>query len=123
MQHREDKGRAAVMRQAAVVEHSRPCGHRRPRGIEDALPQPHLTRAEHGNPVRVRCGSAGKPTVRRAEFRGGNRMPKKRRPAAERQQETGTERPLLQVAFPDNWPDTRPGAWLRKQADLWQVSL
>ena len=100
MQHRGDKGRAAVMRQAAVVEHTRPCGHRRPRGIEDALPQPHLTRAEHGKPVKVRCASAGKPTVRRAEFRGGNRMPKKRRPAAERQQETGTERPLLQAAVP-----------------------
>jgi hypothetical protein len=25
--------------------------------------------------------------------------------------------------FPDNWPDTRPCAWLRKQADVWQVSL
>jgi hypothetical protein len=100
MQHRGDKGHAAVMRQAAVVEHTRPCGHRRPRGIEDALPRPHLTRAEHGNPVKVRCASAGKPTVRRAEFRGGNRMPKKRRPAAERQQETGTERPLLQAAVP-----------------------
>ena len=51
-------------------------------------------------PRQVRCDGAGKPTVRRAEFRGGNRMPKKRRPAAERQQETGTERPLLQVAVP-----------------------
>jgi hypothetical protein len=105
MQHRGDKGRAAVMRQAAVVEHTRPCGHRRSRGIEDALPQPHLTRAEHGNPVRVRCASAGKPTVRRAEFRGGNRMPKKRRPAAERQQETGTECRHLRWRLPDNWPD------------------
>jgi hypothetical protein len=49
-------------------------------------------RAEHGNPVRVRdaVGRAGKPTVRRAELPGGNRMPKKRTPVAERQQETGT---------------------------------
>jgi hypothetical protein len=23
----------------------------------------------------------------------------------------------------DNWPDTRLCAWLRKQADVWQVSL
>jgi hypothetical protein len=114
MQRRGDKGRAAVMRQAAVVEDTRPCGHRRPRGIEDALPQLHLMRAEHGNPVKVRCASAGKPTVRRAEFRGGNRMPKKRRPAAERQQETGTGRPLLQAAVPDNWPDTRPSCLAAK---------
>jgi hypothetical protein len=27
------------------------------------------------------------------------------------------------VVVPDNWPDTRPCAWLRKQADVWQVSL
>jgi len=26
------------MRQAAVVEYSRPCGHRRPRGIADTQP-------------------------------------------------------------------------------------
>jgi hypothetical protein len=35
----------------------------------------------------------GKPTVRRAEFLGGNRMLKKRRPAAERRQETGDHGP------------------------------
>ena len=56
------------MRQAAAVEHLRPCGHRRPRGIEDTRPQPYLTRAEHGNPVRVRCPSAGKPTVRESRI-------------------------------------------------------
>jgi len=33
---------------------------------------------------------AGKPTVRRAEVLGGNRMTEKRMPVAERQQETGT---------------------------------
>jgi len=32
----------------------------------------------------------GKPTVRRAEFLGGNRMTEKRMPAAERRRETGT---------------------------------
>jgi hypothetical protein len=31
----------------------------------------------------------GRPTVRRAEFLGGNRMTEKRMPAAERQRETG----------------------------------
>src|SRR5437667_5308171 len=41
---------------------------------------------------------AGKPTVREAELLGGNRMPKKRTPVAERQQETGTLWPLLQAA-------------------------
>ncbi len=32
----------------------------------------------------------GKPTVRRAESLGGNRMPKKRMPVAERRRETRT---------------------------------
>ena len=32
----------------------------------------------------------GKPTARKAQFLGGNRMTEKRMPAAERQQETGT---------------------------------
>ena len=32
--------------------------------------------------------SAGKPTVRGAQIPGGNRMPKKRMPVAERQRET-----------------------------------
>jgi hypothetical protein len=41
-------------------------------------------RAEHGNPVWVRP-LAGKPTVRRAQFLGGNRMTEKRTPAAETQ--------------------------------------
>jgi hypothetical protein len=40
---------------------------------------------------------AGRPTVREAEFRGGNRMPKKRMPVAERRQEAGTLWPLLQA--------------------------
>jgi len=49
-------------------------------------------RAERGNPVEVRraLGRAGKPTVRNAQFLGGNRMTEKRMSAAERRQETGT---------------------------------
>jgi hypothetical protein len=48
-------------------------------------------RAICGNPVRVRhtVECVGKPTVRKAQLLGGNRMPKKRMPVAERQQETG----------------------------------
>jgi hypothetical protein len=48
---------------------------------------------------------AGKPTVRKAQFPGGNRMTEKRMPAAERQQETGTWL-ALQLVVSDNWPDT-----------------
>ena len=59
---------------------------------------------------------AGKPTVREAELLGGNRMPKKRTPVAERQQETAD---VVAASFrrlsADNWPDTGPGARLRKQ--------
>ncbi len=40
---------------------------------------------------------AGKPTVREAQFPGGNRMPKKRMPVAERRRETSMAWPLLQA--------------------------
>jgi hypothetical protein len=48
-----------------------------------------LVRAERGNPVEVRAERSlpGKPTVRRAQLPGGNRMTKKRMPAAEKQRE------------------------------------
>ena len=86
----------------------------------------YLMRVERGNPVRsitFCCG--GRPTVREAESRGGNRTPKKRMPAAERQQESGTisRRSFQPDGFSYNWPDTGPGARLRKQADVWRVSL
>ena len=119
---RGDRSDAAEMRQAAAVQHSRPCGYRCSRGIEDALPQPFLSRAEHGNHRQVRCVSAGRPTVREAESRGGNRMPKKRMPAAERRRETRAEGRAPAAAL-HNRPDTGPGARLRKQADVRQVSL
>jgi hypothetical protein len=108
-----------------VVDASRPCEHRRLRDTEDALPQPGLMRAVCGNPVRVRCiiGCIGKPTVRRAQFLGGNRMPKKRMPVAEKQQESEGGRPAPPLVASYNWPDTRPSARTRKRADVWQVSL
>ena len=39
-------------------------------------------------PPGSRCWLPGRPTVRGAELLGGNRMPKKRMPVVERQQET-----------------------------------
>jgi hypothetical protein len=55
-------------------------------------PRPCLMRAEHVNPDRVRAVSwrPGRPTVRRVEFSGGNRMSKKRMPVGESRQETRT---------------------------------
>jgi hypothetical protein len=41
---------------------------------------------------------AGKPTVRRAQLPGGNRMTEKRMPVAERQREATTIWPVLQLA-------------------------
>jgi hypothetical protein len=54
-------------------------GAPRSRGIGDARHRPHLTSAEHGNPVTVRRNgpAAGRPTAREAEIRGGNRTAKK----------------------------------------------
>ena len=73
-------------------------------------------RAERGNPVGVRP-LAGKPTVRRAQLPGGYRMTEKRMPVAERQRETMTMMPALQLAVVDNRPDTGPDARARKRAD------
>jgi len=86
-----------------------------PPGYRGHPTRPYLTRVERGNPVKVhgvfRC--RGKPTVRKAEFRGGNRTPKKQMPAAEKRRENGE----LHVrsfnrSFPHNWPDTGPRARL-----------
>jgi hypothetical protein len=50
-------------------------------------------------------------------------MPKKRMPAAERQQESKRidQPPSLAVLY--NWPDIGLDARTRKRADVWQVSL
>ena len=61
--------------------------HRRPRGIEGA----HPGRSSCVRNAVTPSGSGlrfGKPTVRRAQLPGGNRMTEKRMPVAERQQET-----------------------------------
>jgi hypothetical protein len=90
---RGEEGLAVVKRQAAAEDRLWLCRHRCPRGTEDARSQLCLMRAERGNPARVRHlgrPGGGRPTVRGAEFPGGNRMPKKRMPVAERQQESGT---------------------------------
>jgi hypothetical protein len=63
-------------------------------------------------------GVAGRPTVREAESPGGNRMPKKRKSVAERQQETGVNCGLSKTVASDNWPDIGLGARRRKSADV-----
>jgi hypothetical protein len=49
---------------------------------------------------------AGKPTAREAQSPSGQWMTKKRMPAAERQQETGTKWLASPPAVPHDWPDT-----------------
>src|ERR1035437_8519313 len=51
---------------------------------------------------------AGKPTVRRAQLPGGNRMTEKRMPVAERRRESTRAGPALQLVVVDNRPDTGP---------------
>ena len=60
---------------------------------------------------------AGRPTVRRAQLLGGNRMAEKRTPVAERRRETTAAGPALQLAVVDNRPDTGPRDPARKSAD------
>ena len=117
------------MRQAAVVEHLRPCGHRRPRGIEDTQPQSCLMRAEHGKPVRVRYGFGfGPGYVPVSRPREPNPLRGTGCPRSECRWRKGDRKPgrdgcSSKRLVLDNWLDIRPRAWLRKQADVWQVSL
>ena len=73
--------------------------HRCPRGIEGAHPgrsscvRNAVTPSGSGHAI----GVFGKPTVRRAQLPGGNRMTEKRMPVAERQRETTTGWPVLQL--------------------------
>jgi hypothetical protein len=62
----------------------------RSRGIGGARHRSRLTSVEHGNPVTVQRTrpAAGRPTVRKADTRGGNRTANKRTAAAERRQES-----------------------------------
>jgi hypothetical protein len=69
----------------------RSCGHRCSRGTGGTRPGrvSCVWNVETpSGPLHCWCG--GRPTVRDAESRGGNRTPKKRMPVAERQQESGT---------------------------------
>ena len=111
------QGLAAEKRQAPAEERAQSgrapssSGHRR------HPPRSQLVHAKRGNPRRGPA-LAGKPTVRKAQSLGGNLMTEKRRPAAERQRETGTRMAgPLRLAVLDNRPDTGLRARTRKGAD------
>jgi hypothetical protein len=91
------KGLAAEKRRVPVGEATRPGRAPLSPGYRGHPPRSQLVRAERGNPRRGPA-LAGKPTVRKAQFPGGNRMTEKRMPAAERQQETKTR-----WAGPSGW--------------------
>jgi hypothetical protein len=77
--------------EAAVVAEVSMSAMRAPRSrsIGSTRHRPHLSSAEHGNPVAVQRQSvAGRRTVRDAEICGGNRMARKQMAAAERKQES-----------------------------------
>jgi hypothetical protein len=92
--------------------------HRRPRDTGGTHPGRSSCMRNAVTPVEVRCCSAGKPTVRKAQPLGGNLMTEKRMPAAERQRETGTSMAgPLRLVVPHNRLDTGSGARARKGAD------
>ena len=119
----------ASRRKAAGGGHGRTDGRRNTvaPGVEDTRPGRISCVWNVGTPSGsggASLGAAGQPTVRKAGFPGGNRTPKKRMPAAERPQESGSVSAGPPAGCsPYNWPDTGPGARLRKQADVWRVSL
>ena len=113
-------GLAAEKRQRRPVTRSRSCEHRRP-GVQRA-PSPVGSRAcGTWKPPRG-PGSAGKPTVRKAEFLGRTGWSKKRMPVAERRQESGARGRSLQRSF--RITGRIQALYLaRKGADVDQVSL
>ena len=68
--------------------------------------------------VRYSFGGAGKPTVRGAEPLAGTGCPPSKRRPLKGSRKADTRGRLLRWPCPYNWPDTGPGARLRKQADL-----
>ena len=94
--------------------------HRRPRGRGGTHPgRSSCVRNAVTPSGSGRDRASGKPTVRRAQSPGGNRMTEKRMPAVERQQETGTRwTSPSRLVVSDNWPiGYGPGARTRKRAD------
>jgi hypothetical protein len=101
------QGLVAEKRQVTAGHGIRPGEHRRPRGREGTQPG----RISQVRNVVTPSGSghqvvAGKPTARKAQFPGGNRMTRKanagsRKAAGNRDMVAG---PPLAVL--DNWPDT-----------------
>src|SRR5258705_10646150 len=85
----EIKRLAAESRQTATEDCSTVVWIPSPPGSRGHPTRPCLTHGERGNPVKVHdgLGCHGRPTVRGAELRGGKKTAKKRRPAAEKEQE------------------------------------
>src|ERR1700690_2947715 len=75
-----EQGLAVAKRQAPAGKWPRSGRAPSSPGHRGRPPRSQLVRAERGNPVEVRARSRvlGRPTVRRAELLGGNRMTEKR---------------------------------------------
>lgn len=114
-------GLAAGKRLRRLVTRNQSWEHRCP-GVQGA-PFPVGSRpCGTWKPLRGPGCDSGRPTARKAQLLGGTGWSKKRMPAAERRQETGTTRPLPPAVVSYNWPDTG-GCLARKGADVDQVSL
>jgi hypothetical protein len=112
------QGLVAEKRQAPAEEAAQLGEHRRPRGRGGTHPSRSSCVRNVVTPVGVRAIVPGKPTVRKAQPPGGNRMTKKRMPAAERRRETATRWLAPPPAVADNRPDTGRSARTRKRADV-----
>ena len=91
------QGLAAEKRQVPVKETTWPGEHGRPRGREGTHPgRSSCVRNAVTPSGSGRARVSGKPTARRAQLLGGNRMADKRTPVVERRRETTRAGPALQ---------------------------
>ena len=113
------KGLAVAERQAPVKETTWPGEHRRPRGREGTHPgrSSRVRNAVTPSGSGLALGVSGKPTVRRAQLLGGNRMAEKRTPVVEKTTGNDESRTSPPAVVVDNRPDTGPHDPARKSAD------
>jgi hypothetical protein len=102
----EVQGHAAAKRQAMAGDPPPSVSAPPSPGYRGHPPRSHLTRAQRDNPVEVRAAMPGKPTVRKAELRGGRRMTQEANAGGRKAAGNRDDATIPPSLVSHNWPDT-----------------